>query len=909
MKSNIKKNEKSRMKSQTKNISIKKRTIIVFVFSLILINFCVGYMLFTNWTSSVHITMKVISEDMNKKVNEQIKSMLEVPIHINESNQKLIGSGMIDISKEEEREKFFTGVLETYKDEIYSFTYGLETGEYYGARVNEAGKIEIVKNNKETQGQSWYYTVNQNHRAGTLVFKTDLFDPRTRDWYKVAKEGGIQTFSSIYKHFVMNDLTISSAWPIYDNGKLQGVLGSHMILSRIDNFLRETLRGKDGYALIFEKSTGYLIANSLGRANFNTLEDGSIRRYTMKELDIASLQEAYREYETNKDNKFVLGNKGNDSYINIAEYQKEGIDWIVMTSVSNHSLMAEIYHNIKLTVVILLFAVLLASLVFYHMISRLYKPMGKLVEAAERISSGDLTQRIEIVRDDEIGTVAKAFNKMAENMNEFVNNLEMKVKERTIELEKTNEALNKTKENLYLILDSTAEGIFGIDTQGNFTFCNNSGLQMLGYENQGELLGENIHRKIHHSNRDGEEMPVEGCSILKSIHEGDKIIEAKEIFWRKDGSFFDAEYHSYPQCKNGEIIGAVVTFLDITMKKKDEEKIKYLSSHDFLTGLINRRSFETELIEMDTKENLPISILYADLNGLKLVNDIFGHSWGDMLIKKSSKVLTKICRSRDVAARVGGDEFIMILPNTDAKEAKNIMQEVKKRLEKETVNLVKCSMALGFDTKTETDQEIEKILVNAESEMYNEKLQSKKLFGEDTISTIMSVLHQKYEIERIHSEKVAFWCEKMGEALGLSEANIKKLRDVGYLHDIGKIVLSEEILKKKVLNEKEIQDIHQHPVVGYRILKLFDETMDLANGIYSHHENWDGSGYPQGLQGEEIPLIARIIALVEDYEEFQRNDLEYKTEKDIISKIRDNAGKRYDPALSEEFIKMIEKKV
>jgi PAS domain S-box/diguanylate cyclase (GGDEF) domain/uncharacterized domain HDIG len=903
--------KKIKLTDHKKNISIRNSTIIVFVVSLTAVILVVESMVFTNWTMSIQNTMQAVSEDMNHKVNDQINTMLSIPECINESNQKLIANEIVDIKDENEREKFFVGVLETYRKEIYSFSYGLETGEYYGARINGDGEIEIIKNNKQTNQESWYYSVNKDRTAGYFIFKTDKFDPRTRDWYKAAKEMGKPIFSAVYKHFVMNDLTISSAWPIYNsNNQLQGVLGTHIIISKMDDFLKDAVKEKNDYALIFEKNTGFLISNSLGADNFTIQKDGSIKRNTLSDLKNKSAREAYRQYSATGNQEITINSRKENSYINITEYKNEGVDWVIITSVSNRKLLNEIHYNIRLSAIIVFIAIILSAFIYYFLISRMYKPMNKLMEAAEKISSGDLLQRVEIARKDEVGIVASSFNNMAEKMNQFVKDLELKVKERTAELESANEALNKTKENLYLILDSTAEGIFGVDIYGNCTFCNNSCLQLLGYQEQSDLLGKNLYTLIHHTEGAGKLIAKEDYDLLKSIQAGEKITATNKFLRRKDNTDFIAEYHSYPQYKDGVIIGAVITFLDITLRKKNEEQINYLSSHDFMTGLINRRRFEDELKRMDSEAYLPISILFADLNGLKLVNDVFGHAAGDMLIRKSAAVLEKVCRANDIAARVGGDEFIVLLPNTDADEAKRIVEEIKIELDKEKIQAVKCSMALGFDTKTETVQEIEKVMGNAESEMYKEKLLSRKLFGSDTIKSIINTLQLKHPKEKDHSEIVAYLCEKMGQELGMSEADIKRLKDAGYLHDIGKIAIEEEIINKETLTEEEERKLQQHPVVGYRILKIFDDTLDLAAGIYSHHENWDGSGYPKALKGTEIPLIARIVAIVDAYEEELSSDNRSKESKDkIVKALQTEAGKRFDPILVEAFIKMIERDI
>jgi hypothetical protein len=161
--------------------------------------------------SSADVTTKKIAEDLNVETFHHIDTFLYVPEHINEVNQKLMANDIIDFSDEKAREKFFVGVLQSHNDEVYSFSYGIETGEYYGARRNENDVIEIMRNNADTDGHSWYYSVNDNLTADELVVQAGRFDPRTRDWYKRAKDTSKPVFSPIYKHFVMDGLTVSAA--------------------------------------------------------------------------------------------------------------------------------------------------------------------------------------------------------------------------------------------------------------------------------------------------------------------------------------------------------------------------------------------------------------------------------------------------------------------------------------------------------------------------------------------------------------------------------------------------------------------------------------------------------------------------------------------------------------------------
>jgi diguanylate cyclase (GGDEF)-like protein/PAS domain S-box-containing protein len=868
-------------------------------------------MVFINWMTFAGKTTKMMSEDMNHDISQQIDVLINMPYRNNEVNQKLISSGVVDLSEEGTRETFFACILQSLDKEVYSFSYGTESGEYYGARRNDNGIIEVMKNNKETSGHTWYYSVNEDMSADQIIMKTEPYDPRSRDWYRVAKNSGEPIYSSVYKHFIMNDLAISAALPIYnENGLLQGVLGTHILLSGIDNFLSDIVGNKDGFALIIDMNTEELIGNSFNEANFIIQEDGLIKRYKLEDIGTPDMKEGYEQYKNNPNELFLYNGDKENYYFNVMEYHKNGLDWLLISAIPSSFFMDDIVINIYSTVLIMLIAILISFIVYYISTKKLMKPLGNLIIAMEQLSSGELSKRVPISKYNEIGKIAMMFNKMADKMNHLVNNLETTVQERTSDLIKANDALKTTQDELYLILDSTAEGIFGLDTDGNCTFCNDRCIELLGYKHQEDLVGKNMHLQIHHSYRDGKPMPMEDCKIINTLSEGAMVHVFDEVYWRADGSCFDVEYYSYPQLKDGKLIGSVVTFMDITERKKNEEQIQYLSCHDPLTGVMNRRCFEEVIKKCDVKTNLPISVIFADLNGLKLVNDIFGHASGDILIQKSAEILKESCRGSDVIARVGGDEFVIMLPKTDTNEAEGIVEKIRTYLSIEKVNGIKCSMALGVDTKVSSYQNIENIMRNAESEMYKEKTLSRKKFANEALSTIINLLQERSKNEKIHSENVAVLCERMGRAMGLSVTEIKKLHDSGYMHDIGKIVLEDSILSKEEnWTKNEEQLVMQHSVIGYRILNIFDDTLDLADDVYAHHEKWDGSGYPKGLKGDEIPMKARIIALVESYDRKLAKVKEVNSEaiERILLEIREGSGKLFDPKLTEVFIDMIRK--
>ena len=758
-----------KMNPKTKSsISIRSRIIIIFSVFTMVFAVSIGTMYFINWMALAKETAEIMSYDMNQEISKQMDRLVTEPFKMNEVNQKLISTGIIDISNEEKREKYFASILQSSGSQIYSFTYGMETGEFYGARRNEDGVIEIIKNNKETMGKSVYYSVDEDLTAGDFVMETGLFDVRTRDWYITAKQSGKPTYVPIYKNFVVNDLTLSAVWPIYNDGNLLGVLGTNMLLTGINQYLKDIVSQTEGYAYIIDKNSEELIGNSFHQENFTTLENGIIKRNKLSDLDNSDIIRGYEYYKKTGEGHYLYKAENQSYYINVTEYNVEGLDWIIVSAASSQIFMDRVVSNIQTTVLIISIVLLLSIFAYYLSTYRMIKPIKNLITAMEQLSSGDLSKRVEIEKYDEIGTISDMFNQMADRMNQLVNNLEENVQARTAQ-------------------------------------------------------------------------------------------------------------------------------------------IHYLSCHDTLTGLINRHCFEDTIKKLDTKASLPISIIFADVNGLKMVNDVFGHTSGDILIKKVADTLKRSCRSEDAVARVGGDEFIVLLPNTEEPEVKLIVERIRKGLIEEKVNDIRCSIAIGYDTKTSYYEDIEKIMGNAENEMYKDKTFSRKSFADDAINTIIQSLQEKTPNIKIHSNRVAELCERMGRTLGLPQPEIKKLLDAGRLHDIGKIVMENDLLNKEDLTEHEQQQLMQHTVVGYKILKLFDHTLDLADDVYAHHEKWDGSGYPKGLKGYEIPLNARIIAITEHYDNKLSKLKEVTPEglEQILNEILEESGSYYDPELTAVFVNMI----
>ena len=374
----------------------------------------------------------------------------------------------------------------------------------------------------------------------------------------------------------------------------------------------------------------------------------------------------------------------------------------------------------------------------------------------------------------------------------------------------------------------------------------------------------------------------------------------------------------------GELI---IYYIDITDIKQSEQslfnyetenKIYYLKDRDKLlykdklTGLYNKNFFEEELARLDTKRQLPISLIMGDINGLKLINDAFGHNMGDRALKKAAEIMIDSFRDEDIISRVGGDEFIILLPMTMEKTALEIVERVKKRCENNPLEYIKINISFGIATKTSIDEDIDKIYKKAEDRMYFNKLKESKEAKLSMINFLKNRLEKITYETKSHYDRLKELTIMMAEELDLSEMEKDELRLLCEFHDIGKIGVSKNILQKEgKLNNEEWENVKRHSEIGYYIAKEIKDASSIDELILIHHERWDGKGYPGLLRNNEIPLVARIFALADAYD-VMVNDRPFQTrmtKASALKEIKEQSGRQFDPALAEIFINlMVEEK-
>jgi diguanylate cyclase (GGDEF)-like protein/PAS domain S-box-containing protein len=436
--------------------------------------------------------------------------------------------------------------------------------------------------------------------------------------------------------------------------------------------------------------------------------------------------------------------------------------------------------------------------------------------------------------------------------------------------------------------------------------CNQATVDLLGYDSKMRIVGKNLWDISPEIQPDGNSSEA---GIIEEFETARMIGKSKFEWWnqKKDGTIFPVEVMLTSILLHGEKVFHAL-WRDITERNELEQQLEYLSYHDQLTGLYNRRFFEEELNRLDLEKNFPLSIVMADVNGLKLINDSFGHAVGDELLKKVAEVLKKGCQAPGIIARLGGDEFVVLLPKTEGNKTEQICKFVKKLTLNEKIGSIDISVSLGWETKQSEDEKIQEILKKAEDHMYKKKLFESPSMRGKTINAIINALHEKNKREEQHSHRVSVLCISIGKALNLSEGEIEELKTVGLLHDIGKIAIEESILNKPgKLTDNEWEEIKRHPEIGYRILSTVNEMSEMSEYVLTHHERWDGKGYPKCLKGEEIPLQSRIIAIADTYDAMtsERSYRSALPEAIVIEELQKNAGRQFDPELVKVFIEKV----
>lgn len=378
----------------------------------------------------------------------------------------------------------------------------------------------------------------------------------------------------------------------------------------------------------------------------------------------------------------------------------------------------------------------------------------------------------------------------------------------------------------------------------------------------------------------------------------------------KNGQYVWVEVSSIYQYNDENELETVNNIRNIEERKTAEERLMHLSYYDQLTDLYNRRFYEEELMRLDTERNLPIALIMADVNGLKLTNDAFGHQEGDQILRNIAQIFKKVCRSDEIISRIGGDEFVILLPKCNDTQTRLLIERLNGAISNDKKNNALLSVSIGYAVKESVLMKMDAVFKEAEDDMYRHKLAENLSMRSKNIDLIMNSLFEKSNRERIHSDRVSEICEKIAFNMNINQEGIKQIKIAAVLHDIGKIGISDSILNKKgKLDTSEWEEMKKHSEIGYRILSTVSEFSEIAEYVLSHQEKWDGNGYPYNLKGEEIPIQARIIAIADAFDAMtvKRTYRDAMSETEAVAEIKRYAGTQFDPEIARIFIEKVMK--
>lgn len=805
--------------------------------------------------------------------------------NITEYNQDLKDRLTSELHHNKEYIKFVSSFIETVE-------YTKEDAEdYLGTLVKEENLMRSI-----------YFVDN---RDGSFITSDDSVgefqvDLRDRHWYTNSLGEEDVIVSPVYVDALDGSLIITLSKSIYtEDNKLRGVLAGDVKVEDITQVVQSLTNEILDYSFLID-GQGNIIDHKGHECpdclNKEALEDLSEKSYQ----DFRRAKSGFELTEIDNISGFIFYDL------------MEDVNWIVASFISEKN-----YTNTEAGIWGMFFTTLLLSMIIFATFTYSFKkyfinPTIQFYNDTKKIDlTGNQGYRMPRYKEDPFDEIRELANSIIDNTENLMIEAETNFEEITAQNEELEASYNQLTafeqelryqyEKNRAVNEALPDALFIISSKGEFMDIQVSSEKDL-YILEEDYVGKYMKDVFT------DEILVNTEALMENVLKDD-IVENFE--YELDGYAGIQRYEIRIAKLNEDQVLAIAR--NITKEKELEDELTNLSYKDQLTDLYNRRYFEKKIKTIDKSHNLPISIIMADINGLKLINDSFGHELGDQLIQNIGQTILKGCRSEDIVFRVSGDEFMVILSNTDKKIAEKVVKRIKDiskntGLIHEELKDLDFAVSFGIGTKENLNRDIDDAVKEAEENMYDHKLYEGQKMRLKTVESMIDSLHKINPKLKEHTINAMEYGEKLGLALKLSPGVREVIKDTIFYQEVGKITLSKELINKtKAFTPKELEEINKHPAVGYRILTTVNDLIEVAKYVLYHHERYDGSGYPKGLKGEEIPFISRFISVVNFYVSTLL-DKEYEdimSKEFVIEKLREKSGTELDPKLVDIFIKEV----
>lgn len=437
--------------------SIRNAFIVPFIAPIVIALVFVTITLMNGSQRAVDSVLREMSQSMLQQVKIQLDNRFSEANKLNEIHIDSFKAGFLNLDDQSGRERYFVSLLKNFNDVAMTYV-GLKDGSFYGARRTIDGNIQVVRNNKMTNGSSEYYSTSENGEGLFFVEKFDNFDPRTRPWYIKAVSNESSSFSDIYNHFVFKEPTITVSTPIYENNELIGVFGVDYLLTWLGKTLNSLPIGKSGQIFVVN-SNNQLVASSSDEKIFK-IEDGKSQLIKAEESENKIIRKTIELSENLPESKLINFDVNEEKYYaNSESFEKNGVEWRIYIVLSEADFLSEMNYTIRKTEMFNILFILLFLVFGFWIARRITKPIVNLNASAKALTEGTFKYVDHENRQDELGQLTKSFNIMGSQLTGLVANLEMQVAERTRELEERNEFLQEL---------SFFDGLTGIPNRRRF---------------------------------------------------------------------------------------------------------------------------------------------------------------------------------------------------------------------------------------------------------------------------------------------------------------------------------------------------------------------------------------------------------------------------------------------------------